>query len=358
MSSNTIQRKARASSNGRHHTEEEGGGDDDGGGTIAVHTAILSEQKGDAADGGNIKDDDIAAKKDDADGPTPLSSSSVAIKDLKLLWILFQCLWPAVLLTLCDHITMSHVLFPYAITFWLVSFGIRGNKSKSLLLRHRGTKISYHQLYGWEFTYWANQIWANQLVLAFLMCIVLGPKKMLELGFKNICQGLVIVLSGRFDAFERWVTKFLPESYPRPEDYLEEGGDEEGAAKDEHKIQNLEHLEKLSKEGKLKKPTWVLVVLGIAAVWQFAFLFYFDKVLVLFNIEGSSLQVKKLNYGGKWMKMDDRLRPLPVSEYGRPKYFDEGYAHFDEEYAVELTAETFEGYLDNHDAAFINFYAP
>ena len=112
------------------------------------------------------------------------------------------------------------------------------------------------------------------LVLAFLMISILGPRKVWELGRKNICHGIFIVISGSFDACERWLTRtFLPASYPRLEDFDMEGDDTQ---KEESKIQNLEHLEKLSKEGRLKRPTWVLVVLGLLSVWQILFLVYFN----------------------------------------------------------------------------------
>lgn len=316
MSNNVIQRKARASSDVHHHTEEESGGCDgdddapgycppflvtDGDGAIAVHTAIPMNklERVNATEDKNMK----AAGQGNSSKAGNDDKDSLSVKDPTLLWIFFQCLWPAVLM-LCDDITMLQLLLPYAFTFvWFHSYGyllVRGNILNEFINTPSWYK-SFLPTIIWLGVYTLDESDSGESgssvlilfvllfhLLAFLVCVVvMGPGK------------IWILLSGKFDAFERWIANtFSPEPHTKPEDYTNEDEyDEESVPKDEIVIQGLERLEKLSKEGKLQKPTWVLVVLGIAAVWQFVFLLFFGDILVWLNIGFNVREVRVFDHG-------------------------------------------------------------
>lgn len=135
MNSNAIQRKVLPPSKGKDERGSEAGYQPpslsvmDGGGGVSVINAdrAIAINLCDANEGCRRNE---KAKDDDGDTTSSSSSdtdSTIRIKDLKLLWVLFQCVWPAVLLSFCDYMTMPQLVIPYALTFWMVSFAIREN---------------------------------------------------------------------------------------------------------------------------------------------------------------------------------------------------------------------------------------
>lgn len=100
---------------------------------------------------------------------------------------------------------------------------------------------------------------------------VVGPKKAWELGPRKTWEVVVIKILGMIDSGKRFVSELLP--------HEEEEIEEEEAPKD-YFIHNLEHLEDLSRKGELKRPTWMLPVLGVLFMLQVGFFFYLNQAFI------------------------------------------------------------------------------
>lgn len=361
MESKATQR--RACSDGHHRAAGQENSQDDhdagagGSGSyiaVAVHTSIAikdaPQEEAASTENGLITQDDKTDEKDANSKNEAVSSSSleldnntIRIKHLKLLWILFQSLWPVVLLTFCDcdYISIPQLLVSYAtvfFVFWLISCVIRGNNLNDFInININGNNV-------WWRNFEPSLVWIGlctlgelfgmgeldlaallllYFVLVFIIMVILVSEKIIELGLPNIYQGLIIQLSGKFDVFKRWMAKM----FPVPDDHNTEVND---ADDEEREKQHLKHLEDLSKNGKLKKPTWILVALVSLILWQVGFLLYLHV-----GVLGDWLQ--SLNYQDGFSSSIPGIHTGP-NTIGRAPH---SMRHI-HNVAVELKTETFE----------------
>ena len=204
------------------------------------------------------------------------------------------------------------------------------------------------------------------LVLSCLMTIVLGPRKTCELVLQRRWQEWSIQLAGKLDFVERWLsTHCLPDAFPNGDD---PGKDAEEATED-IKIQNLAHLEDLSRRGDLKRPHWVLAVLGFLVVWQIAFLFAvhssYWEIMLIGSRPSSNVILERLAQSTTRHK----LRGISSPRGGMRNQGKEDFkrlmnaSDLSEETrheSIYLTKETFEDFVGSHKhkGAFIQMCAP
>ena len=202
--------------------------------------------------------------------------SIVDVGALRCLWVLFQVVWPFVLIT-CDCVTALALVVPSVFTFWLASRVVKGN------ILNKFGKWDFLPTAFWVLAFMLNEDSFSEaltivvlfaFVLTSLLLAIVGPRKVWEFCLRNNTIGaLAIKISGKIDSLSREMAKFLGE----------DGGDEEKEeSQDTEKVNadlpELDRLEELSQRGMLKKPHWVMAAVAILVIWQLGFLIYTHSI--------------------------------------------------------------------------------
>jgi len=209
--------------------------------------------------------------------------------ELRLLWVLFQCVWPVILIASWGssfHLMLPALVAPTLLVFWLAAFVVQGNnvrKFKSIDFIPCGIWAAFFLLifFGESVEGTAMVIVMLFLVIALLYWIVLCSR----FGLPRALSFLIIRFAGRLDVCRRTKARLQKRFFGNLFDHDELFRLEEGRSEPQMEpvvlIRGLDHLEDLAKRNLLKRPVWVLQWISVACCWSAAFLWHARGALFL-----------------------------------------------------------------------------
>lgn len=201
------------------------------------------------------------------------------VATFRYMWIIFQWVWPAILLTFDINIAISHgdfavkVFVPSALLFAVIVFEERNNIH---VFRIRDAIPTVVWLTLPFFDDWRVCVFIG--VIGFIApvaiaCFMHGVTNTLRSACDCFYYNVFVRPSNRFNFYKDQEDEFFEQQQEQEAAELEQL---------EAQYERLSYLEELAPSHSRKTPIWTIVVLVAAATWTLGFLFY--SVFVLLDI--------------------------------------------------------------------------